>query len=195
MSIRAYGRLMAGGGGDPFDRHLFACVTTIARIEARPLAVALGLSAEALAALVGEFFPHAPELLAGTDPAEDGAEPLTADEDSLRALLLRNRRAGIVEEDWLAHVLARRALSPRPLWQDMGLGARSDLSLILGHHFSDLAARNRRDMRWKPFFWREIELAEGWDCRAATKCRQCRQYARCFGPEPGRSLILDTHLP
>lgn len=80
MTVQAYGRLMAGGGGDPFDRHLFACVTTLALSERRPLAVGLGLAAEDMAALVGEFFPHAPDLLSGVDPDRDGAAPLTADE-------------------------------------------------------------------------------------------------------------------
>ncbi|HTH15703.1 MAG TPA: nitrogen fixation protein NifQ [Magnetospirillum sp.] len=191
MSAQAYGWLMAGGGGDPFDRHLFACATAIALAEpARPLAVGLGLSAEDLAALVGEFFPHAPSLLSGLDPAQDGMFAQTADEAALRQLLLANRSLGAVEEGWLAHIIARRALSPRPLWQDMGLNSRDDLGLLLAHHFSPLAARNRDGMRWKPFFWREIEAAEGIDCRAARKCRTCRSFDRCFGPECGTSLLL-----
>lgn len=195
MAARAYGRLMASGGGDPFDRHPFACVTTVALAEHRPLAVGLGLSAEALAAMVGTFFPRAPDLLIGIDPAKDGSHPLTADEAALRTLLLRHRTLGAIEESWLAHIIARRSLSGRPLWQDLGLAARSDLSLLLTHHFAALAARNRHDMQWKPFFWRELELAEGLDCRAATKCRHCRLYARCFGPEPGVSLLMETRLP
>ncbi|MGE5514427.1 MAG: nitrogen fixation protein NifQ [Bacteroidota bacterium] len=195
MAAQAYGRLMAGGGGDPFDRHLFACVTALARSERRPLAVGLGVSAEALAALVGTFFPHVPELLLGVDPDRDGSEPLTAEEDALRALLLPHRTAMVVEEEWLAHILARRALSGRPLWQDMGLGSRADLSLMLAYHFTSLAERNHRDMRWKPFLRRELELAVGIDCRASGPCDHCRHHARCFGPEAGTSLLLATHLP
>lgn len=191
MSAQAYGWLMAGGGGDPFDRHLFACATAMALAEpSRPLAVGLGLAAEELAALVGEFFPHAPSLLAGLDPATDGSYPQTSDEASLRALLLANRSLGVVEEAWLAHILARRALSPHPLWQDMGLSARADLSLALVHHFAPLAGRNHQAMRWKPFFWREIEAAGGLDCRAAAKCQSCRSYQACFAPEDGTSLLL-----
>lgn len=195
MAARAYGRLMAGGGGDPFDRHLFACVTTLALTERRPLAVGLGLSAEALAALVGTFFPQAPELLTGVDPAVDGAAALTADEGALRALLQAHSAANEMAEHWLAHIVARRALSGRPLWQDMGLSCRADLSLILASHFPALATRNQTDMRWKAFLWRELELAAGLDCRSARPCLQCRSHARCFGPEPGDSLILATHLP
>ncbi|MCR6632261.1 MAG: nitrogen fixation protein NifQ [Magnetospirillum sp.] len=190
MSAQAYGWLMAGGGGDLFDRHLFACAATVAMADQGwPLAVGLGLSAEALAALVGEFFPHAPGLLVGLDPDVDGTDPMTADEAALRALLLENRTAGAVEEGWLARIVARRALSPRQLWQDLGLTSRADLSLLLARHFAPLAARNRHDMRWKPFFWREIEAASGMDCRAATKCRRCTHFSHCFGPETGTSLI------
>jgi nitrogen fixation protein NifQ len=193
MTARAYGWLMAGGGGDAFDRHLFACVVAVTQADAaRPLAVGLGLSAEAMAALVGGYFPHAPGLLAGLDPEEDGAKPLTSDEFALRGLLMGNRSFGTVEEEWLAHIIARRALSAHPLWQDMGLGHRDDLSLLMARHFRPLAERNRPDMRWKPFFWREIERAEGFDCRAEMRCAACRLFARCFGPETGTSRVVQS---
>ncbi len=193
MTARAYGWLMAGGGGDAFDRHLFACVIAVTRADpTRSLAVGLGLSAEAMAALVGGYFPHAPELLTGLDPEEDGSRALTSDEFSLRDLLIDNRTSGTVDEEWLAHIIARRALSPHPLWQDLGLSHRDDLSLLMARHFRPLAGRNGRDMRWKPFFWREIERAEGLDCRAATPCEDCRQFSRCFGPEAGNSFVIQS---
>lgn len=196
MTARAYGRLMAGGGGDPFDRHLFACVFTVVRAESGPsLAVGLGLSAEALAVLVGSFFPHAPDLLTGLDPAIDGSEAITADEERLRALLLENRSLGTIEETCLAHIIARRALEPHLLWQDLGLSSRADLSLLLIRHFAPLAARNIRDMRWKPFFWREIEALAGHDCRTGGKCRRCSHQRDCFGPEAGASFISLTSGP
>lgn len=192
MTAQAYGWLMAGGGGgEAFDRHLFACVIAISQTShQQPLAVSLGLSAEGMAALVGLYFPHAPGLLVGLDLLEDGISPQTADEFSLRDLLMENRSHGFIEEEWLAHILARRALSPRPLWQEMGLSHRADLSLLMAHHFTPLAMRNQRDMRWKPFFWRELELAGGLDCQAETECPQCRRFNRCFDPEQGTSLIL-----
>lgn len=195
MAARAYGRLMAGGGGDPFDRHLFACVTTLALTERRPLPAALGLAAEDFAALVGEFFPHTPELLAGIDPERDCGRTLTAGEDALRDLLLRHRAVGSIEEHWLAHIIARRSQSGRLLWQDLGLSCRGDLSLILATHFTPLAGLNHNDMRWKPFFRRRLELESGLDCQSATSCEECRRQSRCFGPEAGTSLILATHLP
>ena len=194
MAARAYGRLMAGGGGDPFDRHLFACVIALTQAEGRPLGDSLGLSAEEMAALVGTFFPHAPELLAGLDPDSQCGEAQTVDESALRSLLLRHRAAGAIEERWLAHVIARRAQAPRLLWQELGLGGRPDLCLILAFHFTELAACNHDDMRWKPFFRRQIELAGGLDCRATVDCAECRRNIRCFGPESGSSLLLATHM-
>lgn len=191
MTAHTYGWLMAGGGGEAFDRHLFACVVAIARTtRTQPLAVNLGLSAEALAALVGIYFPHAPSLLSGLDPTEDGMAPQTADEFALRQLLMDCRSQDSIEQEWLAHILARRTLSQKPLWQEMGLSHRADLSLLMTHHFAPLAARNQRDMRWKPFFWRELEIAGGLDCQAETQCPQCRRFTRCFDPELGTSVVL-----
>jgi len=36
MTARAYGWLMAGGGGDAFDRHLFLCVIAVTQADAAP---------------------------------------------------------------------------------------------------------------------------------------------------------------
>lgn len=195
MSAQVYGWLMAPGGGAPFDRHLFACaIATGMDDPSRSLPVSLGLSAEALAALVGHFFPHAPSLLSGLDPDEDGSAPLTADEFILRDLLNDNRSHGFVEEEWLSFIIARRALMPDLLWQGLGLRDRDELNMAMARHFRPLAQANRLDMRWKQFFWREIERAAGLDCRTSVQCHQCRRFAHCFGPEMGRSLLLQAGI-
>lgn len=195
MSARIYGWLMAQGGGDPFDRHLFACAISTGMCNPnRPLPISLGLSAEALAALVGHFFPHAPELLSGLDPDGDGAAPLTADEYILRELLADNRSHTSIEEEWLSCILARRALGRNPLWQDMGLKDRNQINMVMARHFRPLAEANRLDMRWKSFFWREIERRAGVDCRASTQCHQCGHLSHCFGPELDRSPLLQAGI-
>jgi NifQ. len=195
MSGQIYGWLMAQGGGDPFDRHLFACaISTGLADPARSLPVSLGLSAEALAALVGEFFPHAPTLLSGLDLDGDGAAPLTADEFALRDLLADNRSHDFVEEEWLSCILARRALGRNLLWQDMGLKDRNQINLLMARHFRPLAEANHLDMRWKPFFWREIERKAGMDCRTTVQCHQCSHFSRCFGPELDRSPVLQAGI-
>lgn len=196
MSTQTYGWLMAQGGGEHFDRHLFACaISTALDTPCNPLSTSLGLSAEALAALVGHFFPHAPKLLAGLDPDDESATPRTAVEELLRNLLLSSRTNNLIEQDWLSHIIARRALMSNLLWQDLGLRDRNQLNLLMARHFRVLAQANQLDMRWKPFFWRELERQRGFDCRREIQCHLCDRFSNCFGPELGASLLMGAGLP
>ncbi|MGE5506235.1 MAG: nitrogen fixation protein NifQ [Actinomycetota bacterium] len=191
MSIDAYRWLYRGSDcGDPLDRHLLACALAIALADGdRPLAVALGLSGEQLAALVGLYFPHAPGLVWGIDPAADGAAPLAPEELDLRALLVDHGSMGRIEEHWLAHIVARRSLEPNHLWQDLGLPGRADLGQLMGRHFAPLAAMNAADMKWKKFFYRQLCQREGVVICKSPVCDACDDFARCFGPEEGFSLL------
>lgn len=191
MSNDTYRWLMAGNGGrDPFDRHLLACAVTIALSDpARPLAAGLGLAAESLAALVGLYFPHAPGLLAGIG---DGSDPASIEEPSLRDLLLAHRTSGLIEEEWLAHIVARRSLETNHLWQDLGLTGRADLGTLMRRHFAPLAAKNARDMKWKKFFYRELCGQEGIHICKSPVCDACDDFAVCFGAEDGLSLLAQA---
>lgn len=174
------------GSGDPFDRHLFAC--TIAHVQAesvQPLTRGLGLSAEALAALIGRHFPACPDLLAGLTAASDDDAPLSPEEPDLRALLLDDRRGALVEEEWLAHIVARCSLGANHLWQDLGLTGREDLSALMQRHFPALAARNDRDMKWKKFLYREVCERDGIIICKSPNCAVCVDYSVCFGREDG----------
>lgn len=183
----AYRWLMESGDyGAPFDRHLFACACSAALADAAtPPAVGLGLSAEALAALVGLYFPHAPGLLAGLSAAEDGTAPLAPEEPDLRDLLLEGRTGFSLDQEWLAHIIARRSLGLNHLWQDLGLPGRADLGRLLRTHFAPLAARNHRDMKWKKFFYRELCQREGVFICKSPVCDACEDFGRCFGGEDG----------
>ncbi|OAN44763.1 hydrogenase [Paramagnetospirillum marisnigri] len=194
MAKHIYSRLMAGtGSGDPFDRHLFACAIAITLGESRrPLTAGLGLSAFNLAALVGRYFPSAPGLLAGLSDEDD--ECLAPEEPDLRALLIEHRTRGLVEEEWLAHVIARRSLGANHLWQDLGLTGRADLSGLMRRHFVGLAELNSRDMKWKKFFYRELCQREGVIICKSPNCEVCTDFAICFGAEDGASLLSATPL-
>lgn len=190
MTGSVYARLMAGpGGGDPFDRHLFACAIALAA-PAGPPAVGLGLAEQSLAALVGRYFPQAPGLVPGLLPPGGGDAPLTPEEPDLRALLLEHRTRGLVEEEWLAHIVARRALGANHLWQDLGLTGRPDLSGLMRRHFRGLADLNGRDMKWKKFFYRELCQREGIPICKAPNCEICADVAHCFGDEAGLPLLV-----
>ncbi|RAU22360.1 hydrogenase [Paramagnetospirillum kuznetsovii] len=195
MAMDVYTRLMAGAGsGNSFDRHLFACAIAVAMADrsGRPLTSGLGLSAFNLAALVGRYFPLAPGLLSGLSGEEED-EPLAAEEPDLRALLVEHRSRGLVEEEWLAHVIARRSLGANHLWQDLGLTGRADLSGLMRRHFSRLAEANSGDMKWKKFFYRELCQREGIVICKSPNCEVCADVAVCFGAEDGVSLL--AHRP
>lgn len=193
MALDIYTRLMAAaGGGDPFDRHLFACAIAVSWTEAKgeSLTLGLGLSALDLAALVGRFFPLAPGLLAGLSDEDDSC--LAPEEPDLRALLLEHRSRGLIEEEWLAHVIARRALGSNHLWQDLGLTGRADLSGLMRRHFVGLAELNSGDMKWKKFFYRELCQREGVLICKSPNCEVCVDAALCFGAEDGVSLLGES---
>ena len=191
-----YSRLMAGSvRGDPFDRHLFACAIAIAlETTAEPLTRGLGLSSECLAALVGRYFPHAPGLLSGLSRTGREDAPLAPEEPDLRALLLDFRTRGLLEEEWMAHIVARRALGSNHLWQDLGLTGRADLSGLMRRHFLGLAEMNHHDMKWKKFLYRELCRQEGVVICKSPNCEVCTDAPQCFGAEDGASLLANLPL-
>jgi nitrogen fixation protein NifQ len=191
MAPHLYSRLMAGPGcGDPFDRHLFACAIAIAlKAASEPLTQGLGLSSECLAALVGRYFPHAPGLLSGLSTTGREDAPLAPEEPDLRDLLLDFRTRGLLEEEWMAHIVARRSLGSNHLWQDLGLTTRADLSGLMRRHFLGLVEMNHRDMKWKKFFYRELCQREGVVICKSPNCEVCADAAICFAPEDGMSLL------
>lgn len=192
MGTGLYRRLMdagaSGGDGDPFDRHVFACVLALAASDPdRPLSEALGLSGTSLRALLAAHFPAAMPTLIEV-PAEAHAGEDALEEPDLRALLIEFGTRGAVEETWLAAIVARRSLGANHLWQDMGLTARSDLSALLNRHFRPLAERNVADMKWKKFFYRQLCEREGVVVCKAPNCAVCTDVALCFGGESGEPL-------
>ncbi len=181
--MTVYRDLMAcAGGGDPFDRHVFACILAIGAGEApRPLAEAVGLDGAELAALAACYFPGARLLdgVAAAGPGEDAVE----EADYRRLLLAGATVPGSDEARWLAAMVARRSLRPDHLWQGLGLPARADLSRLLHRHFGPLAGRNVRDMKWKKFFYRQMCEAEGMSICKSPVCDDCIDFGICFGDD------------
>jgi nitrogen fixation protein NifQ len=179
-----YPKLMAScGAGDPFDRHVLACILAKGAAETgHPLTEALGLPASSLAALVARFFPGCEWLLERLD-ADAGPGPAAIEEPDLRDLLLASAEAGDEVAPYLAAMTARRALKPNHLWEDLGLASRSDLSQFLLKHFHRLASKNTRDMKWKKFFYRALCEAEGLKICKSPICDECPDFDLCFGPE------------
>lgn len=124
--------------------------------------------------------------LTGADADLPPALHHRADEvDDVRALLLEFAQRE--PAPWLASAVAVACLGDNHLWQDLGLPSRAVLSQLLGTYFPTLVARNRGDMKWKKFLYKELCDRAQVLCRAPS-CAVCSDYAFCFGPEEGPAL-------
>ncbi|WP_018267929.1 nitrogen fixation protein NifQ [Methylosinus sp. LW4] len=189
--VRLRSRPSDFGRDDPFTAHVFCCVLALGLSEAagRPggLAQSLALGREALARLIERWAPEATSLLDLASEPETIA--LDDEEDQIRELLLRFRGDASEETAWLASILTKRAMSPRHLWQDLGLAKRDELGRLMQERFPSLAARNVNHMKWKKFFYRSLCEMEGFVLCASPTCRECSDFHDCFGDESGESAL------
>jgi len=170
-----------------FDAHIFACLLAVAAAEQGSLSERLGLGKNDLAALIDRWFSHARGMLAASFGA--GVEDEDDEIAMVRDLLLANRSKSDDESRWLAAMVARRALEPNHLWEDLGLRGRSELSRLLARHFGPLAARNTTNMRWKRFFYRTLCEDDGLVLCSTPVCTACGDFDLCFGDESGDSRL------
>ncbi|KAB2943991.1 MAG: nitrogen fixation protein NifQ [Hyphomicrobium sp.] len=171
---------------DDFDAHVLASILAVAATEDGPLCQRTGLASPELARLIARWFPCAlMEVHAGgQDTMPDGDELVM-----VRDLLLANRSTDGDEGRWLAHMVARRAIEPSHLWEDLGLRNRAELSRLLDRHFAPLAVRNTRGMRWKRFFYRMLCEDDGFVMCTTPVCTDCCDFENCFGEEDGESRL------
>ncbi len=95
---------------------------------------------------------HKPDMPASNDiPVERKGEY-----DALFRLLMEYASPDDAEAPQLAEWIARSAMSPDHLFRSMGLGSRTELRELLEEHFSELAAGNTKDMRWKKYFYKRL---------------------------------------
>ncbi|TVR99937.1 MAG: nitrogen fixation protein NifQ [Rhodospirillales bacterium] len=182
--------LVSAGRGDPFDRHVFASALALAGgTGAAALPRALGLDRQGLIGVAATYFPQVLPLMEAL-PADAGSasDPGALEEDDLRRLLLDHRSRGVLAENWLATIIARRSLGPNHLWQDLGLTHRSELGRLMHRHFAALAACNVHDMKWKKFFYRQLCERDGVLICKAPNCTVCDDVHHCFAPEAGEPL-------
>jgi nitrogen fixation protein NifQ len=186
---------LAPTASDPFDGHVLACVFAIGVTESTSevsLAEALGISGKALRGVISHYFPGAIGQLEtfGLDRDVSVAD----EEQSLRMLLQRSRSTPAPLSALLAIIVARRAMRPNHLWQDLGLANRSELSALMQRHFAPLALRNNQDMKWKKFFYRMICSDDSYRLCLAPSCSECCDFDGCFGDESGESLLARVRL-
>jgi nitrogen fixation protein NifQ len=171
-----------------FDRHVLASILAVAAAEEGAVAERAGLAAGDLGAVFAQWFP----LVRHIDT--DWYQAVRTEDDEVamvRDLLLGQRSSAGDAGRWLAAMIARRAVEPNHLWEDLGLRDRSELSRLLTRHFGPLAIRNTRNMRWKRFFYRMLCEDDGMVMCTTPVCTQCNDFQLCFGDESGESRMAD----
>jgi nitrogen fixation protein NifQ len=176
---------------DPFTAHVFACVLTIGVMEQSAIGVSvaesIGLGRKQLGAMIGAWAPAAFRYI--DVRAQPANIAIDEEEDQLGALFERFRDDESAETSWLVSIMTRRSMSPRHLWQDLGLRSREELSRLIGERFPALGRRNTQNMKWKKFFYRCLCELEGFTLCSAPTCRECSDFLGCFGEEAGESPL------
>ncbi|CAN5311813.1 nitrogen fixation protein NifQ [soil metagenome] len=177
-------------GTDLFDMHITASILAIAAHDSGrkgcSLADTAGLGGRELRHLFMILFPDALGQIDGMDLPDVVVDD---EESQLRDILFMNSAEASPFERLLAHMVARRCLEPNHLWQDLGLGNRTELSKLMRRHFPRLAERNDRDMKWKKFFYRMMCSSTGYALCVAPVCSECDDFDQCFGAEDGETLV------
>nr|WP_284272718.1 nitrogen fixation protein NifQ [Bradyrhizobium iriomotense] len=171
-----------------FDRHVLASVLCAAVMDGGPLPERAGLTTEDLNELLAQCFSLAP---VHTIVSMENVVSTSDEEIMVRDLLLAQRSTEGEVSRWLAAMIARRAMEPNHLWEDLGLRARPELSRLLARHFAPLAAQNTKNMRWKRFFYRRLCEDEGMATCTTPVCTQCNDFDHCFGEETGESRMAE----
>ncbi len=169
-----------------FDRHVLASILAMASMENGALAERAGLAPADIAGLMAHWFPAA----CGLGLASANAVAVEDDETAMvRDLLLANRSNESETSRWLAAMIARRAMEPNHLWEDLGLRERPELTRLLSRHFGPIAAKNTQNMKWKRFFYRALCESDGFVMCTTPVCTECRDFDLCFGDESGESRM------
>jgi len=174
-----------------YDTHVVGSILAIAVSESAiwstPVWHGLGIEREELAGLFAAALPRGLGLLDSF--GFDVPREIPEDEVILRQLLSRYSTSRNDVEMWLSGLIARRAMQPNHLWQDLGLRSRRELSWLMQDHFAPLAERNSSDMKWKKFLYRMICRDDGYRLCTAPSCSECDDFQICFGDESGESLM------
>jgi nitrogen fixation protein NifQ len=151
------------------------------------LSARLGLPTADLAAFLA-LIGASPESLGVGDVARGPSHRPDEEEVSVLELLAAELASTSPLGRFLPAILARRAMEPNHLWEDLGLMSRPDLTQLMARHFPGLAARNP-GMRWKRFLYRSLCERQGFVACAAPSCAQCDEFSICFDGEDGESRL------
>ncbi|MGD5012145.1 nitrogen fixation protein NifQ, partial [Xanthomonas citri pv. citri] len=131
---RGFYRLLTGldpaeadiSDNDDFDRHVLASILAASVMDGGQIAERAGLAEQELNELLAQCFPSAGVRAFAWDARSDrDGDDETA---MVRDLLLAQRSTDGEIGRWLAAMVARRAMEPNHLWEDLGLRERPELS-------------------------------------------------------------------
>ncbi len=177
----------AVGDDASFDRHVLASILAVAAMEGGAVAERAGLANNDLIKLIEEQFPVATDVAAAW--CAQGEKPEDEETAMVRDLLLANRSTENEISRWLSAMVARRAMEPNHLWEDLGLRDREELTRLLDRHFYPIACKNTKNMKWKRFFYRSMCEDDGFVMCSTPVCTQCADFNRCYGDESGESRL------
>src|SRR5262245_47879785 len=80
----------------------------------------------------------------------------------------------------MAGTIASACFGSRHLWQDIGLDGRTEVSGLLKHHFTGLAAGNTRDLKWKRYLFLRLGDQLGVDDLRPPRCDGCEDFNLCY---------------
>ncbi|MGB0747257.1 MAG: nitrogen fixation protein NifQ [Magnetospiraceae bacterium] len=173
--------LLARGRGVPNDRFMAQMIASWSLGEGM-LRGYMGLPAGQFRRMLRHAFPGARFSAAPGGPLPRPLERME-ELDDLRSLLLAHRAKRDPAEFWIAELICAGCMGSDHLWQDLGLWARADLTRMIEYNFPRLGRRNRKNMKWKKFLYKQLCEAHGvFICRSPT-CETCVDYDYCFGPE------------
>jgi nitrogen fixation protein NifQ len=162
--------------GDP-NRSLLASMIAGQTALTGCLPSHLGLGMETYLEFLADYFP----FFDGTARNDLNEELL--EWSDLQKLLLDHRAGERDSELWIADIVATACAGRDHLWQDLGLANRDELTKLMWVNFPELARANTGDMKWKKFLYRQFCSREGIYVCPAPSCGECKDYAKCFGPE------------
>lgn len=148
----------------------------------------LGLRAWGFRAFVRDHFPAWPKTRPLPFPSRTAAcrlgdAGIGAELADLETLMGSGRAAPSPATRRTIRVLAVGCMGFGHMWRDMGFASRAELRQILLAATPRVAGRNRADMKWKKFLYRELCKSEaGYVCRSPS-CDACAGYDDCFGAE------------
>ena len=163
------------------NTELFAKILASQAVGMGNLPTDLGLGEINFFALRVCYFPGTPLT---SHPIVSSVMPKRRSEwEDLNHLLLEHRAGTDFSEKWMAEIVATACMGGNHLWQDLGLWSRNDVTTLMSKNFPSLATKNKADMKWKKFLYKQLCQQEGiYVCRAPS-CQVCTDYSLCFGPE------------